>query len=938
MGSRVVGRDRAIAELAGLLTAARTGSGSLVLVTGEAGIGKSTVADTVAAAAGRAGVPVIVGRAVPDEGAPAYWPWRRALESAGPGLSPALLDPETKPQPVMDPPAAVRFRIADRTARALVAAARPAGMVLILEDFHWADDASVGVLRHLGGELTGSHLLVVVTVREPDTDRAGPGWRADLAALANVRTVPLGPLTEADTGRYVEALAASPVHDSWLAYLHRLSGGNPLFLRELVRLLSLDGRLAGPAAEVAVPAELRRVVAGRLTLLSPPCRRMLAAASAIGEDIDVAVLTALVDGAAPGDLLAEAVTAGVLVDDADNPGRLRFSHELLRQACYEQLSHPDRVGWHRRIADAWRARYGDERPGDLARHRVRAAVEPADRLIAADACTVAGAAAADQLSFTDAIRWYDQAAALVEGAADAALRRAELHLAAAEAAYRDGQLITALDRCAQVGALAQRWRSADLASRAALTVRGVGGPADEPVAALCVAARELLGDEDSARHAQVLAQHAFVLADAGRLDAARPLSGRAMAMAERCAAPDALAGAVHAWHEVNLGPDGVAQRLAASARMGRLARSSGRPDAALWAHVWRIDAALEIGSIEVFDGEVFELSGLADQLGWPMVRWHLLRARSAKAMLLGDHPRAEADTVAAHAVAVTMQDGVSQFLYYAMMVPIMNRTGRYEQHRPAMLAMAEQARGIDVAAAQFGMFFAEGGDHARAAAMLDCVRPMLAGLPVSSRWLAVVALAGELAARLGDRSTAAECYRRVLPYAGHYLNSTTGWYGCVARILGVIATALGDHEAADRHLGAAVSMEQRIGAHADVAIAQLDHARALAARDAGDDRARAVALAGAAQRAARQFTLDPTAAGAAQLLRELSPAGGEGPLTVRESQIAELIAQGLSNRGIAERLFLSERTVETHVRNVLTKLGLANRTQVAGWALRSGRH
>ncbi|HEX8629066.1 MAG TPA: AAA family ATPase [Catenuloplanes sp.] len=117
MSCSVVGRDRALGELVGLLAAARAGAGTLALLTGEAGIGKSTLADALAAAARAQGVPVLLGRAVAEEGAPAYWPWRRALESALTGLSPALVDADAHAQQGLDPPGAVRFRATARIDR-----------------------------------------------------------------------------------------------------------------------------------------------------------------------------------------------------------------------------------------------------------------------------------------------------------------------------------------------------------------------------------------------------------------------------------------------------------------------------------------------------------------------------------------------------------------------------------------------------------------------------------------------------------------------------------------------------------------------------------------------------------------------------------------------------------------------------------------------------
>jgi DNA-binding CsgD family transcriptional regulator len=275
-------------------------------------------------------------------------------------------------------------------------------------------------------------------------------------------------------------------------------------------------------------------------------------------------------------------------------------------------------------------------------------------------------------------------------------------------------------------------------------------------------------------------------------------------------------------------------------------------------------------------------------------------------------------------------------LYFPMLIEILLRVGVRERQYEEAMRWRDQANAVPVGMVQMGLLGLAAGDTALATTMLDQVRPALPGHPVNSRWLPTLAMAGELAARLGDADTAAACYARLTPYEAQFLNSATGCHGAVARLLGVMAAATGDHDAADRHLTTAVAQERRIGSVGDAAVAQVDHAEALVGRGGPGDRDRALVLANAAARSAREFGMAPVRDRAEALARTLA-GGRDDRLTAREREIAALVAEGHPNRAIAERLFLSERTVETHVRNLLTKLGLANRTQVAGWVMRMPR-
>jgi DNA-binding CsgD family transcriptional regulator/tetratricopeptide (TPR) repeat protein len=794
--------------------------------------------------------------------------------------------------------------------------------VIALDDLHWADDASLRLLRYACGELAGARVLLLGTAREVTPPLAG------LPAHA----LPLGPLTEADVAAYLVGADAS-----WPAYVHRVSGGNPLFVRELARVLAQEDRLAGPATELPVPAHVRAMAGYRLERLTAACRALLGGASAMGEEFDVSLLQKAGDAEDAAELLAEAIGAGVLVDDPEAPDRLRFAHALVRQARYDELPRAERIDWHRRIAAALDATEGAH-AGELARHRVRAVVDAASRRTAIDACRAAAVTADRALAFADAAHWYARALDLADGAGLDGVERAELLLDLADAAYADGQVTEALVHCTAAADLAEAGGRADLVARAALVVRGIDGTPHETIAGLCGRARALLRDEESAVHARVLAQHAVALSEYGQVEAVDELSRRATAMAERSGDPAALVDVAHARHRLASHPDGVTERLRLGSRLRDLGAVPGRPEAALWGQIWRIDAAFQLGGLAGVDAEIAALAALVDRLGWPLARWHLLRTQATRALAAGDFAEAERLGLAAFEIAEGLQDPTASGLFYAFIVDLLRLTGRFGEYEPGVSEFGSVP--VPIVMAVHGVYCLDAGETERARAHLERLRTLLPDLPMDSRWLPTVGLTAEIAAGLGGdgaREVAGFCYRALLPYAGYHIAAATGYLGATAGVLGRLAAALGDREAAVRHLTEAEAMEQRAGAPVTQAGTRLDLARAMVARDGPGDRARAAELAERCAHTARRLGMAPALAAATALAAEL--AGTEGvpaALTRREREIAGLVADGLANRAIAEKLVLSERTVETHVRNLLTKLGLANRTQVAAWALKHG--
>jgi DNA-binding CsgD family transcriptional regulator len=889
MGTRLVGRVAEVVALDRLRAAAAAGMGAAVLLVGEPGIGKTALVEEAVSRALAAGARVLTGRAEPDEGAPAYWPWLRLLD--GNGFSPDLLavdEGESAP--------AARFRVEHAVGKAL----RDAGpLVLVLEDLHWADAGSLSLLRRLCRE-PGS-LLMIGTAR-PDFA---------LETLPGAEVFPLGPLPPAAVGAYLAGFGEA--HGSWAAVVHRLSGGNALYVRELARLLVRADRLRRPAGEVDVPAELRRLVGRRTAQLSPACQDLLGGAAAVGAEVDVAVLRAAApDPGAVDRLLAEAVAAGVLIDDPWRPAALRFAHDLVRQARYGELTRAERIAWHSRIAAQVAT------PAEVARHRIRAAVDDESRRLAVAACDTAAQAAIRMLDHAEAVRWYGRALELRPS--DPALL-----LARAETAYRDGQLDVALADGAAVLTAAETTGRPDLAADAALVVRGLSGPLAPALVVLCERALALLAGERTARHARVLAQYAFLLAETGDGARAEPISAEAMAMAEESGRPDAVVAAVHARHQV-LDPfeDGAELRELAD-RSCALAAEAGRPDAELWGRTWWIDAHLMQGETAAFEAEVQRLAALADRLGWPLARWHLLRAQAARAVLAGRFQEAEGLAVEAREVAVRSQDAAAAQLYYAFYGGLALHTGRFGRDFDEARAVMQTALEVPIAAAQLGRIAMDAGDPETVEMCWLRLKPVLAGLPADGRRTYIVLTAGEIAARRGELALARACYARIERYGHVYLNNMTACHGAAARVLGSIASAFGEHDAAVAHLTQAVAMEERAGALPFLAHAQVAYGQALLARAAPGDRRRAQRLGEQAGVTARRLGMPAAAAAAARL------AGAGDTLTAREREIAALVADGLANKAIAGRLVLSERTVETHVRNLLAKLGLVNRTQLAAW-------
>jgi DNA-binding CsgD family transcriptional regulator len=199
--------------------------------------------------------------------------------------------------------------------------------------------------------------------------------------------------------------------------------------------------------------------------------------------------------------------------------------------------------------------------------------------------------------------------------------------------------------------------------------------------------------------------------------------------------------------------------------------------------------------------------------------------------------------------------------------------------------------------------------------------------------LPVLGGTAELAAEFGDKATAAGVYRLLSPYADRFLCGGAGVLavlGSVHRPLGLVAATVGRLDDAVRHLRAAAERDAAAGLPPFAAFSRFELARVLARRRRPGDRAEAAALAESAGAEAERLGMAPLRRRCVELTTALSGTTA-GPLTRREREIAELVSQGLTSRQIAAAVHIAERTAENHVQHILTKLGFANRAQIAAW-------
>jgi class 3 adenylate cyclase len=866
-----VGRAVELVQLRSALADAKAGRGSVTLLLGEPGVGKTRMALELARFAAQDGWTVLTGRCPESGVAPAFRPWTQVLQAALRCLPdqehPTAADrrllaavvPELDGEvPPAEPPdrEASRFLLFDAATRLLrrVAGARP--LLVLVDDAHWADRASTALAVHLARELVEDRVAVVLCARDVALDDPGVAPAVSELTPAAGRTMHLHGLSLEETALFLEASLAVRPDRLLLRELHERTDGNPFHIAELVRLLQSEQGLTTEglvAVERVAPTGVREVLHRRLRQMSAPSLELLQTMSVIGREALLPVIAGVhaVEPETALRLLDEALAARLLVAVDGRPQKFRFAHALVREALYDSLPASHRVDLHRRTTEALRLAHPHEREApaaELAHHAVRAALD-GDAEPAVLWSVRAARAAAIASAYEDEVLHYGRA---VELAGDVTLPSRDgtlpsfgaLLLELGEAQHRLGQSEQA--RLTFLRAAGEGIESADpeLLARAALGYGlGLGGfgyveHADGVLLSLLERALDELDTQDSPLRVRLLARLATELYFTPFRSRRLSLSRQALEVAHRLHDPASELVALYSRTLAVLGPDHLNEQRRTADRVVWLSGTLADPEMAFRGHHLRLMVALEAGGLEQARAEVAACRSIATMHRQPAHDWHAAVFETMLALAAGRHD--EALQLAERALQSGRRGSadMAQVMHGAQLLVVRWAQGRLGELLDAVRAFADAYPHAPAWRATLAFCCTEAGRPELARVELEALAARdFVDLPEDGNYLLTATMLAHVAARLGDVERARSLESKLRPFGDRHVVIAAGAaaFGSVRLPLGVARAACGDLDGAVHELTAAHHRHQQVDLPALAVWSGEELARVLVARGRAAD-------------------------------------------------------------------------------------------------------
>lgn len=798
-----------------------------MLVVGDAGVGKTALAEEAMALGAAAGATTRRVTCWAEAGAPPLWPWSELLRSAGaPAVdaAPADRDPEL-----------ARFTQFSAFVASLHAATAHAPLLLVIDDLHWADAASVRLLAFAAPRLRDIPVFVLATYRGAEVE--GP---SDLAAqlpelVRHGRQLAITPIAREDYAKLVEQMAAAEVSSALLDRLYTLTAGNALYTRELVSLLDVladDG-------DLPVPESVRATLTKRIESVSRPAQEALAVASTVGVDfaIDVISEAAQVNDGDIRRSMDEAEHAGLV--RANSHGRFSFTHPLIRETAYRGLRFERRMRLHEAVGDALerlRDRGAAVDTTALAHHfHLAAAAAPATAVKAVSYARAAARDAMQVLAYESAAMHLDNALAVLDLGAPDAERRTDVLLELGDARVATGDLPGARGAFEEAARLAHEHGWPQRLATAALGLgSGASGFEIAPFDAAHIGwlrAALAVVDDDASR-AWLLARLSVALSIDGSASERRRLADDAVALGRRCGDDAALAYALAAHCDVIALPEFCGQRLAEASEIVELARACGDVHVELLGRRLRVLALAESGRFGEFDAEVDAYERVSEAIRRPLYSWYVPLWRAMRAEMLGRFDEAAALCADAEQLGMRTHSANAMMLTKAFELVWLFHTGLVERAYEETFRLIDDwseiafmARpGTAMVAARFGRT-----DEARS--LLDRIDLTDRDL-YGAEWLPAAAMAAEAVALVGGHALGPQLYDALVPFRHLFAIdgiAAANW-GSIELPLGMLAAVLGRTNDARAHFDAAIERHRQVGAVPLLHDAMCDRETALGAR------------------------------------------------------------------------------------------------------------
>jgi len=741
--------------------------------------------------------------------------------------------------------------------------------VVILDDMHSADTPSIVLLRFVARQLADMRLVLIGTYRDIELTPDHPMTDAiqEMSREHTTHAIALHGMSETEVGRLIEVATGRPARPSMATRLWRETGGNPLFVGEAVRLLAAEGRLDDEASasrvQLTLPSGVREVITRRAEQLTTAAGRVLRNAAAIGPEFNAELLARLDSGASdPSDALAEAQRAGLVVSIGG--GRYRFSHDLVREAIYEDIDERDLAALHKRIAEALestQSRAASFNAAELAYHYFKAAegraavvagIGPDIAQKAYEYARLAGDQAAAALAYEEASRLYQMTLAALDltGAPDD-VGRTELLLRWGEIEGRAGDIDSTREIFLKAATLARSSGQPVLLARAALGYSGrlpwARPGNDTRVVPLLQEALLLLGGEDDQLRVRLLTRLACSWRSSPeQRELSDALSFQAVGLARRLDDPPTLGYALIGRFYATWWPHNAQERGVLANEIAEMATRLGDGELLVEANLLVWLSLTELGRMTEARRRADEVRRLAADLRQPAHMWlGVGGTRVPEALLSGDFARAATlmteESELGHSISIA-RDEVSAYRFHLFLLH--RETGGQAEIEPLVRASVSEFPWYPChrAAHILTLLDIDRAGEARAG-FVELARDDFGALYRDNQWLLGMGLASEACGRLGDKDAADLLFEQLAPFTGrHAMGHAEGSVGALDRYLGILCAVAGRHDDAERYFIRALDQNEQMGARPWRVHTQVDYSRALRQRGGPGDAAKAEEL------------------------------------------------------------------------------------------------